>query len=260
MNSETHRRRRPTTQNAPPWNAGIWISCFLTSVQVAMILFAAKTFGTLVIRGKKHITSLDSLKNVLIVSNHPSFADAYLVNATAFFPDMLFRSKTHFPWQVSDAEKTKAFFWYRWGRFVDIHRDRRDAAAYRRMISLLPQGTMVFFPEGKRSHNVADTLITTKSGIRIGRPQPGVGGLIFHANPVIIPAFVTGMERVWPAGQRIPRLASAPITIAFGPPTTCKALLSDCGLGTPPADKIPRKVLFQLLADRVMLAVANLDT
>ncbi len=75
------------------------------------------------VNGAAHLDELSSLKNVLLVANHPSMVDPFLITPAAFWPKMLFNPFRYFPWQTPDSKNYLWLFpWFRFGRFVCVKR------------------------------------------------------------------------------------------------------------------------------------------
>jgi 1-acyl-sn-glycerol-3-phosphate acyltransferase len=80
----------------------------------------------------------------------------------------------------------------------------------RQINTLLRSGKMMLFPEGTRSPD--------------GTLQPGkraVGKFIYHAQPVVIPTWVSGTAQILPKGALVPRF-HLPVCVRFGPPLDLK--------------------------------------
>jgi len=151
-------------------------------------------------------------KNTLLLSNHQSMVDSFLVGIGAYFPNAFW--KTHLiPWNPAAEEnffKTPLLAWFadNW-KCIPVRRGRRDFHAVHRMSQVLPSGTMVLFPEGTRSRD---------GSVRRGRP--GVGLVTLATRPRVIPVAIEGMNRALPIGKMIPRIFQR-ISVSFGPPIDC---------------------------------------
>lgn len=136
-------------------------------------------------------------RNTLLVSNHQSMIDSFLVGIFAFYPQSWL--KPHLmPWNPAAVEnfyKNPVLAWLadRW-RCVPVKTGRRDLRALHRMIQLMPTGVMTVFPEARR----------TRTG-DVGSGKPGAAMLILKTRPKVIPVAIDGMQDVLPIGHRIPR-------------------------------------------------------
>ena len=154
-------------------------------------------------------------KNTLLLSNHQSMIDSFLVGMGAYFPQALWKPYL-LPWNPAAEEnfyKTPLLAWFadQW-KCIPIRRGRRDFHAVHRMSQVLPQGTMVLFPEGTRSRD---------GSVRKGRP--GVGLVALSTRPRVIPVAIEGMNRALPIGKSVPRIFQR-ITVSYGPPIDCTEL------------------------------------
>ncbi|MBN2056152.1 1-acyl-sn-glycerol-3-phosphate acyltransferase [bacterium] len=148
-------------------------------------------------------------RGVLLVANHQSMIDSFMLATVAYFPWVLFRMALA-PWHPAAVEN---FFHKRllrlctwlW-RCIPVHRHQHDFNAVQRMVRCLKKGNVMLFPEGTR----------TRTG-SIGPGRPGVGMVIHKARPVVIPAAVYGMNDVLPVGARFP-LPFRKVRVVFGPP------------------------------------------
>lgn len=148
-------------------------------------------------------------RNTLLVSNHQSMIDSYLVGLGAFFPHAWWRPYL-LPWNPAAVEnfyKNPVLSWFsdQW-RCIPVRPGRRDLHALRRMIEALPRGVMTLFPEGTR----------TRSG-DVQQGRPGAGLLILATRPIVIPVAIEGMRDVLPIGSHIPRIGRR-IHVSYGSP------------------------------------------
>jgi len=148
-------------------------------------------------------------RNTLLVSNHQSMLDSFLVGMAAFYPRSWL--KPHLlPWNPAAAEnfyKNSFLGWLadQW-KCIWVQEGRRDLHALHRMMQVLPSGVMTLFPEGTR----------TRDGT-VGQGRPGPGLLILATKPHVIPVAIDGMRDVLPIGHHVPRLFKR-ISVVFGRP------------------------------------------
>jgi 1-acyl-sn-glycerol-3-phosphate acyltransferase len=150
--------------------------------------------------------------NTLLLSNHQSMIDSFLVGMGAYFPQALWKPRL-IPWNPAAEEnffKTPLLAWLadNW-KCIPVRRGRRDIHAVHRMSQVLPHGTMVLFPEGTRSRT---------GSVLEGRP--GVGLVALATRPRVIPVAIEGMNRALPIGKVIPRIFQR-ISVSYGPPVDC---------------------------------------
>lgn len=116
---------------------------------------------------------------------------------------------------------------------IPVQEGRRDTGALREMITILPTGVLILFPEGTRSRDGS-----------IGRGRPGAGLVVLSTRPRVIPVAVEGMRDVLPIGSYIPRIFKR-IYVHYGEPIDYSDLLD-----------MPRnKETAQVVVDRVMDAI-----
>lgn len=148
-------------------------------------------------------------RNTLLLSNHQTMIDSFLVGTAAYFGPAILRPYL-IPWNPAAEENFfKNRFWAWWAdnwKCIPVKAGRRDNRALHRMIRASRRGTMVLFPEGTRSRD---------GQIRNGRP--GAGLVILANEPTVVPVTVDGLHDVLPVGATFPRLFKR-IWLAFGKP------------------------------------------
>jgi len=88
-----------------------------------------------------------------------------------------------------------------------VRRGRADREAYRAAQDVLASGAWLgLAPEGTRS----------RTG-HLGEPKAGVALLAIRSGATVLPVGISGSDRAWPVGARLPRPGSH-ITIRFGTP------------------------------------------
>jgi 1-acyl-sn-glycerol-3-phosphate acyltransferase len=147
--------------------------------------------------------------NTLLLSNHQSMIDSFLIGYAAFFPyDMI---KTYLvPWNPAAQENFFRNGFFSWVshhlKCIPVRPGRRDLKAITRSVHALRDSTMILFPSGTRSRDGS-----------IGRGRPGAGLVILGTGPNVIPVTIEGMDQVLPIGARFPRLGKK-VAIYFGRP------------------------------------------
>ncbi|UCG76161.1 MAG: 1-acyl-sn-glycerol-3-phosphate acyltransferase [Gemmatimonadota bacterium] len=172
-------------------------------------------------------------RNTLLLSNHQSMIDSFLVGIGAFWPQSLLKPYL-VPWNPAAEEN---FYRPRWlgllsdlWKCIPVRPGRRDLRALHRMRQALRSGTMTLFPEGTRSRDGT-----------IGRGRPGSALLILANRPAVVPVTIDGMDRVLPIGRRWPRLFQK-VYVVYGSPIDYGDL----------ADEPRSRDTAQRLVDRVM--------
>jgi 1-acyl-sn-glycerol-3-phosphate acyltransferase len=174
--------------------------------------------------------------NTLLLSNHQSMLDSFLVGLGAFYPQSWLKPRL-IPWNPAAAEnfyRNPILAWLadNW-KCIWVREGRRDLHALHRMTQVLPDGVMTLFPEGTR----------TRDGT-VGPGRPGPGLLILATRPRLIPVAIDGMRDVLPIGCRVPRLGKR-VYVSYGAPIDYAEFLT-----------LPRtRETAQALMDRVMGAI-----
>jgi len=183
-------------------NLGSW-KRFWTSCQS---VFGAgwiqiSTYNLMRIYGLEHIEAVDHTQPILLVANHRSFFDMYVVS-TILFRNTHWRKQLFFPVRGRFYYQSLAGmfvnlimgWWSMYPPFFVTGRDPMpekrafDKYSMRRLAQLCTEGAgnvVGFHPEGTRNLD-ADPY----SYLRV---QPGVGKLIKDANPQVIPVFIAGL-------------------------------------------------------------------
>ena len=148
-------------------------------------------------------------RNTLLLSNHQTMIDGFLVGTAAYLGPSLLRPYL-VPWSPAAEENFfknpfRAWWADNW-KCIPIKAGRRDSRALHRMIRALRGGTMILFPEGTRSRD---------GEIRDGRP--GAGFVVLANQPMVVPVTMDGLYDVLPVGATFPRLFKH-IWLAFGKP------------------------------------------
>ena len=172
-------------------------------------------------------------RNTLLLSNHQSMIDSFLVGVMVFYPQSWLKPYL-IPWNPAAVENfyknpALALFSDIW-KCIPVREGRRDLTALRRMIKVLPRSVMTLFPEGTRMR-----------GDTVGPGRVGAGLLILSTHPKVIPVAIDGMQQVLPIGSRWPRFFKH-IYVSYGPPVDYSEFI----------EHRRTKETSQLLVDRVM--------
>jgi 1-acyl-sn-glycerol-3-phosphate acyltransferase len=208
-------------------------SYLVTNLTVTVLWVFFFVLNRTTVIGRKNV---GSARNTLLLSNHQSMIDSFLVGMAAFYPQSWLRPHL-LPWNPAAAEnfyRTPILAWLadNW-KCIWVREGRRDLRALHRMTQVLPRGVMTLFPEGTR----------TRDG-SVGPGQPGAGLLILATGARVIPVAIEGMREVLPIGRSIPRFFKR-IYVTYGPPVDYAEFLAQ-----------PRtRETAQALIDRVMAAI-----
>lgn len=171
--------------------------------------------------------------NTLLLSNHLSMIDSFLIVFTAFFPRELIQPSL-LPWHPAAAEnffKNRFYAWvFNMLKCIPVRPGRRDLKAINRFTRALGEGTMILFPEGTRSRDGS-----------IGKGRPGAGLVLLESGATVIPVTITGMDEVLPIGSWFPRVGKR-VAVYFGKPIDYSDL----------ADEPRSRETAQRVVDRVM--------
>ncbi len=208
-------------------------SYLVTNVTVTVLLELFFVLNRTTVIGRRHVGEEG---NTLLLANHQSMLDSFLVGLAAFYPRSWL--KPHLiPWNPAAAEnfyKNPILAWLadNW-KCIWVRPGRRDLHALHRMMHVLPRGTMTLFPEGTRSRDGA-----------VGPGRPGPGLLVLATRPRVIPVAIEGMQEVLPIGHFVPRVFKR-ICGSYGPPVGYAEFVT-----------LPRtRETAQALVDRIMKAI-----
>lgn len=189
----------------------IWpvTSYLVTNITVTLFWFLFFVLNRTTVIGKR---SVGEERNTLLLSNHQSMIDSFLVGLAAFYPKSWLRPHL-LPWNPAAVEnffKNPLLAWlaYNW-KCIPVRQGRRDFQALHRMIDALPHGVMTLFPEGTRSRDGS-----------VGGGQPGAGLVALATRPKVIPVAIVGMHEVLPIGCYIPRVGKR-VYVYYGSRVDC---------------------------------------
>jgi 1-acyl-sn-glycerol-3-phosphate acyltransferase len=209
------------------WPAASYLFTNLTAAVGVLLFFVLNRTSVI---GRER---LPQGRNTLLLSNHQSMIDSWLVGISAYYPQSFWRPWL-IPWNPAARENffknpILALFSDLW-KAIPIREGRRDYKALYRMLRALREGVMLLFPEGTR----------TRDG-SIGRGRPGAGLLALGTGAAVVPVTIDGMDRVLPIGSVVPRVGKR-VFVYFGQPIDCSDF----------ADRPRSKETAQELVDRVM--------
>lgn len=192
---------------------GFLIKCWC-GIGIGFWIIVFKVFNKIEILGKDNRPQYGE-KSILLLSNHISAIDPFLIAVTSYtiFSPVRWRAPAkeelfHYP-VVRNIISA-------WGAFP-VRRGKGDTVAMKQMVEMLKESVMVIFPEGTRSRD--GCLLT-------GRP--GVGKIIWEAKPDrIIPVVVEGTNWILPKGRIIP-VRGKKTRIYYGAPVEFKPYEPAC--------------------------------
>lgn len=167
----------------------------ITNISVTFGYIFFHFFNRTIVIGKKNVPQR---VNTLLLSNHQSMIDSFLVGLCAFYPTSLIRPSV-IPWNPAAEEnfyRTPILAWLadNW-KCIPIKKGRKDVGAIYKMSQALESGPLTLFPEGTRSRDGS-----------IGKARGGAGMLILETHPTVIPVYIDGMDKLLPIGAIFPRL------------------------------------------------------
>jgi 1-acyl-sn-glycerol-3-phosphate acyltransferase len=214
------------------------------------------TYNLLRVYGLEHLEAVSSERPVLLVANHRSFFDMYVVSTVLFrrtrrkiylfFP---VRGRFFYDSILGVLVNLVMGWWSMYPPFFSggenplIEKREFDKFSIRRLAELAHEGAgnvIGFHPEGTRNRN--------SDPYSYLRAQPGVGKLIKDARPQVLPVFIAGL------GNNLPRqvisnwTGGEPVRVHFGPQLDLEPYLS----------KKDQLRTFKEIADFVMTKIAEL--
>ncbi len=181
-------------------NQGSWKSFWTTCQRhIGSLWIKIATYNLMNVFGIENIENSDHNRPLLLVANHRSFFDMYVVSS------VIFRQTTR-PVKLYFPVRGKFFYdnpvgWFVnlvmgwWSMYPPFFREAKEAKkrefdkySLRRLIEVCAEGEahiIGFHPEGKR--NLSD------NPYEFLRAQPGVGKVIMEAKPQVIPVFIAGL-------------------------------------------------------------------
>src|SRR2546425_1267411 len=191
-----YNRVMATDSGAPPRRGRLFrllwpvTSYLVTNLTVTAFWVFFFVLNRTTVKGREHV---GTERNTLLLSNHQSMLDSFLVGLAAYYPRSLLQPRL-LPWNPAAAEnfyRTPILAWLadNW-KCIWVQPGRHDLHALHRMIQVRPSGVMTLFPEGTR----------TRDG-SVGRGQAGAGLLLLATPATGIPAAVVGVRGELPRGK-----------------------------------------------------------
>jgi 1-acyl-sn-glycerol-3-phosphate acyltransferase len=181
-------------------NQGAW-KRFWTFCQkhIGSLWIKICTYNLMNVFGLENVENTDIEKPLLLVANHRSFFDMYVVSSvifrqtkrpiTLFFP---VRAKFFYTNPVGWLVNLIMGWWAMYPPFFreekEVVKREFDKYSLRRLVQIASRGrahVIGFHPEGKRNLN--------DDPYNFLPAQPGVGAVIIKAKPQVIPVFIAGL-------------------------------------------------------------------
>jgi 1-acyl-sn-glycerol-3-phosphate acyltransferase len=160
-------------------------------------LMAFNVLGGFRSTGRQHIPRTGG---ALLVANHASYLDVFLLGLTLYRPLNYVARSTLFNPILAPLMRSVGGF--------PIQREGMGSQGLKETLRRLRKGGIVtLFPEGTRS----------KTG-QIGKLKPGLCALVMRAGVPVIPAGIAGAFESWPRSKPLPRPHF--IHVHYGPPIT----------------------------------------
>jgi 1-acyl-sn-glycerol-3-phosphate acyltransferase len=206
-------------------NQGAW-KTFWTFCQrhIGSLWIKICTYNLMNVFGLENIAKTDDAKPLLLVANHRSFFDMYTVSS------VLFR-QTKRPMRLYFPVRAKFFYDSPVGWFVnfvmgwfsmyppffrearEVKKREFDKFSLRELVRLASSGygnTIGFHPEGKRNLN--------DDPYNLLPAQPGIGKVIYAAQPQVVPVFIAGLGNDLPKQVLGNWTGGEKVRIHFGEP------------------------------------------
>ncbi len=186
------------------------------------------TYNLMNVFGLEHIEKTDVNRPILLVANHRSFFDMYVVSS------VMFRQTKH-PMILYFPVRAKFFYdspigwivnlvmgWF--SMYPPFFREEKvvskrefDKYSLRRLVQICSEGrghVIGFHPEGKRNLN--------ENPYEFLPAQPGVGAVLMKAQPQVIPVFIAGLGNDlpkqilgnWTGGEKVRVWFGEPIDLS----------------------------------------------
>ncbi len=181
-------------------NLGVWKRLMTFGQRhIGSLWIYLATYNLMEVFGIENVENAAVNKPVVLVANHRSFFDMYTVSSVIF-------RRTKRPVTLFFPVRAKFFYDNPFGWFVNLvmgwfsmyppfFREERDAAkrefdkySMRRLTQICTEGhghIIGFHPEGKRNLDGGPYDLLPA--------QPGIGKVIYTAQPQVIPVFITGL-------------------------------------------------------------------
>ncbi|MFC1613201.1 lysophospholipid acyltransferase family protein [Patescibacteria group bacterium] len=163
------------------------------------IILFLRIFGVVIIKNINRLPRWQ--KNMVIMPNHPSMLEPFIIPPALFFNEYLINPKKFGPISTPDIKNFGNWFFIKpWAIPIDRTEKGNVRKTLLQMIDSLKQGKrIIIFPEGGRTTGKtvnAGKFIYSSNGNKIKKLQAGISFLIQRANPVVLPVWISGTDKV----------------------------------------------------------------
>jgi 1-acyl-sn-glycerol-3-phosphate acyltransferase len=149
-------------------------------------------------RGDEHVPP-PSEGGLVIAANHQTYVDPFWIGSHVKRPTRFLAWNEAFKWPVAGKALELLGAW-------PLALERGNPTAYRRSLQWLRGGgAVMIFPEGQRAFADGE----------LSRFKAGAVRLALEAGVAVLPVTIRGGQRVWPRGQRLPRVGR--VEVVFHP-------------------------------------------
>lgn len=192
---------------------------FLNSIGRAWVHVSTRNLIT--VDGLQHIRDIDRSRGVVFVANHSTMWDFYVISSivlrsTDWVKRMYFPVRSTYFYERLDGIFVNAIM-SAMAMYPPVLRDKERKAFNRYVVDFItdaaqtPGSLIGYHPEGTRNK--------TGEPYTLLPATPGIGEIIFHAKPVVIPVFIVGLNPDLPSQVRGNFDGSGmPVTVTFGAP------------------------------------------
>jgi 1-acyl-sn-glycerol-3-phosphate acyltransferase len=202
------------------------------------------------VHGLEHVAATSRERPVVLVANHRSFFDLYVVMSTLFrrlpgWRAICFPVRGRYYYQTIGGLCINAMAAW-WSMYPPLfhsggHR-RFDQWALSHLADLCREGPgrlIGFHPEGTRNQGTDPYALLP--------PQPGIGRLMHEAHPQVVPVFIAGLSNSLPDMLRRRFRGGERVRLHFGPALQYQQLLEEA----------PGAATYRRLAELTMEAIAR---
>lgn len=168
---------------------------------------AGRLLGRVKILHEERLPSADGMDKVILVSNHPSVIDPFLIGSL-LFRYYFWHPLKHAPLVVADRLNfyDRWWFWPLRSVIVPVDRDdkRKKALVIIKIKKAIECGRMILiFPEGGRTFKGKEgEFLSGQNGSRLRKLEEGVGLLVQRTGAKVLPMGIKGSDKVIPNSRR----------------------------------------------------------
>lgn len=179
---------------AEPRPAPEWLLGALRPVVTVL----SRALWRITFRGEEHVPP-PSEGGLVIAANHQTYVDPFWISSHLKRPTRFLAWNEAFKWPLAGKALELLGAW-------PLALERGNPTAYRRSLQWLRRGgAVMIFPEGQRAYADGE----------LSRFKAGAVRLALEASVLVLPVTIRGGQRVWPRGQRLPRVGR--VEVVFHP-------------------------------------------